>query len=219
MRQGVKILKSTLGHATADILRDRILYGEYEQGSRISEEEIAKEFDISRASVRDALFLLETEGLVVREINKYKLIRKFTPKEVIDLLHMRAALEIAAATECVNNNTIPEEELRHYLKIMKNTLLLETDDNWDDLVISDFKFHDSIVNASNNSYYQRFWLDVRSQCLMLMNKTFRISSKDYICGIDDHEVYIELMKSGNLIEMSRHILDTCMATSEFLVNS
>lgn len=45
-------------------LRDRICLLEYPPGSRLSEEEIAQEFDVSRTPVRRVLARLESEGLV-----------------------------------------------------------------------------------------------------------------------------------------------------------
>src|SRR3546814_2838391 len=47
-------------------LRDRICLLEYPPGLRLSEEEIAQEFDVSRTPVRRVLARLESEGLVER---------------------------------------------------------------------------------------------------------------------------------------------------------
>src|SRR5487761_526953 len=56
-----------LYHQVAGILRQRIEEGVYPAGVRLnSEDELAVEFDVSRATVRQAMGELATEGLVVR---------------------------------------------------------------------------------------------------------------------------------------------------------
>jgi GntR family transcriptional regulator len=56
-----------LYHQVAGILRQRIEEGAYPIGWRLhSEGELAEEFEVSRATIRQAMGALETEGLVVR---------------------------------------------------------------------------------------------------------------------------------------------------------
>ena len=56
--------KSPTG-AIAQELRRRITSGEWPLGSRISDKQIASELDVSRTPVREALVMLQAEGLVV----------------------------------------------------------------------------------------------------------------------------------------------------------
>lgn len=51
-----------------EILRERIRSQVYKSGDRLpAESDLAKEFDVSRATVRSALALLESEGLILRK--------------------------------------------------------------------------------------------------------------------------------------------------------
>ena len=56
-----------LSHAVVDELRAAIIGGDYAQGERLVEEEIAARFDVSRNPIREALRTLSTEGFVVIE--------------------------------------------------------------------------------------------------------------------------------------------------------
>ena len=48
----------------ADIIRDRILKGEYKIGEKIKETQIASELKVSRTPIREAFKQLENEGLI-----------------------------------------------------------------------------------------------------------------------------------------------------------
>ncbi|MBP7737687.1 MAG: GntR family transcriptional regulator [Spirochaetes bacterium] len=62
-------LKSkNIGYEVAEILTDRIIRMDYKPGDRILEVKVAKEFSVSQSSVREALRILESSGLV--EINQ-----------------------------------------------------------------------------------------------------------------------------------------------------
>ncbi|RYG98669.1 MAG: GntR family transcriptional regulator, partial [Alphaproteobacteria bacterium] len=57
--------KTTISIQVAQELRRRILAGEYPQGVKLQQEQIAAELGVSRSPVREALGQLEAEGLVV----------------------------------------------------------------------------------------------------------------------------------------------------------
>ena len=54
----------TLSDEIADIVRDRILRGEYRIGEKIKETSIAEELTVSRTPIREAFKQLESEGLI-----------------------------------------------------------------------------------------------------------------------------------------------------------
>lgn len=78
-------------------IRTAILEGRYEPGTRLVEQRIAAEFDLSRTPVREALRTLEAEGLVRIERNRGATVRGLTTEEVVDLYDLRSRLEGYAA--------------------------------------------------------------------------------------------------------------------------
>ncbi|WCM56392.1 GntR family transcriptional regulator [Microbacterium sp. EF45047] len=74
-------------------LRDAILDGAREPGSRLIERDLATEFGVSRVPVRDALKLLEAEGLVELRPRTWAIVREFTPTDLADLDEVRQVLE------------------------------------------------------------------------------------------------------------------------------
>lgn len=81
----------------ADRLRDRIIRGELPPGGRIVERTLCETMAVSRTPLREALKLLEVEGLVEISQNKGARIMSFTPAEASNLFEVIAGLESLAA--------------------------------------------------------------------------------------------------------------------------
>lgn len=74
-------------------IRDEILDGAREPGSKLVERDLAAELGVSRVPVRDALKTLVAEGLVTPRPRTWAVVREFTPSDIADLQEVRAALE------------------------------------------------------------------------------------------------------------------------------
>ncbi|PKI92010.1 GntR family transcriptional regulator [Actinomycetales bacterium SN12] len=77
----------------ASWLRDAIIDGIRQPGSRLIERDLAGEFGVSRVPVRDALKVLEAEGLVELRPRTWAVVRKFTLADLVDLDEVREVLE------------------------------------------------------------------------------------------------------------------------------
>jgi DNA-binding GntR family transcriptional regulator len=98
------VLTSTeaVGAASARVaayLRDLILHDVLKPGDRIRQEEIAERFGISRLPVREALRMLEADGLTEHEPNKGARVPRLSMHEVDVIYRMRERLEPLALTE------------------------------------------------------------------------------------------------------------------------
>ena len=92
----------------ADVVRERILKGEYEIGEKIKENQIASELKVSRTPIREAFKLLENEGLIDYIPNRGCFAKGFTKQDVDDIYAVREALEELAVRWAVERIT-PEE--------------------------------------------------------------------------------------------------------------
>lgn len=86
-----------------DGLRKAILSGELAAGSLLRQDEIAERFGISRIPVREALRLLEAEGLVTLHPNRGAVVSALSLDEVLELLDIRIALECRALRIAIPN--------------------------------------------------------------------------------------------------------------------
>ena len=78
-------------------VRAAIVENRYAPGQRLIEQRLAAELGLSRTPVREALRILEAEGLVVSERNRGATVRPLSPTEVVDLYGLRIRLESYAA--------------------------------------------------------------------------------------------------------------------------
>ena len=95
-------------HAYAQV-RAAIVENRYPPGHRLIEQRIAEELGLSRTPVREALRMLEAEGLVVSERNRGAIVRPLSQTEVVDLYGLRIRLESYAVE--VATERITEQEL------------------------------------------------------------------------------------------------------------
>lgn len=80
-----------------ELIRQAIIDGSLSPGERLKEEELARKLGISRTPVREALLVLQAEGLVDATPNRGAIVRAHDARDLDDLYQMRALLEGYAA--------------------------------------------------------------------------------------------------------------------------
>jgi DNA-binding GntR family transcriptional regulator len=78
-------------------IKQNITSGQLKQGDAIVEHEIAEQLSISRTPIREALNKLSAEGYVETIPNRGCFVKKITPREFLDIMQIREALEGMAA--------------------------------------------------------------------------------------------------------------------------
>ncbi|HEX6691381.1 MAG TPA: GntR family transcriptional regulator, partial [Burkholderiales bacterium] len=91
------IVRRSLHDEVASRVRDMIIEGALAPGARIYEEQLAKTLGVSRTPMREALKTLASEGLIELVAARGALVRRFSPKDVRDMLDVLAVLESFAA--------------------------------------------------------------------------------------------------------------------------
>lgn len=108
-----KHLTLTLPEQIAAQLGDKIIAGEMSDGSHIPEQEVAAHYQVSRGPIRDALRILEREGLVVINPRKGATVSELNTGELAEIFEVRASLLSLAARK----NALRQDE--GYLKILR----------------------------------------------------------------------------------------------------
>lgn len=95
-------------------LREAILKGELKPGERLMELQLAAKLGVSRTPIREAIRMLEQEGLAVTIPRKGAEVARMTEKDMEDVLQIRDALdELAASIACEQISEEELAELRH----------------------------------------------------------------------------------------------------------
>lgn len=98
-------LAQRTSEGVARILRDAILAGKLKPGQPLRERLLAEELGISRTPIREALFILQGEGLVDLIPNRGATVRAVTARDIAQIYALRAVLEAHAARVAAENHT------------------------------------------------------------------------------------------------------------------
>jgi DNA-binding GntR family transcriptional regulator len=88
-----QIRDGVTGARVADELRRAILHGAYPPGTRLRQEELANQYGASRVPVREALRILESDGLVTTVANAGAWIARLSLDECVELYQVRERIE------------------------------------------------------------------------------------------------------------------------------
>jgi DNA-binding GntR family transcriptional regulator len=130
--------RSTHG-LVADGIRLAILRGQLAPGQVLRQEELAKQFGLSRAPVREALRQLETEGLVVSYPNRGTVVAELSPEDIEEVFLIRITLETTALRLSVPNMT--DSDFRKAVAVLDQT---DNDPNPAHSAELNWAFHESL---------------------------------------------------------------------------
>lgn len=204
----------SLGIITAEKIRDAIIEGRLAPGTRITESEIADRFGVSRVVIREAFSSLEQEGLLEKERNKCTRIVEFSKKDVKEIFDLRIAIEVAAASICLEESADIVDELKEKSAVIDKIRNDKKDSLIDKLVRSDLAFHEFIMVKSGNQRMLDVWYSLLSQVLVLLYR-YIINQQDKLEDksiLHDHSDIIDAFEKKDLAALqkvlSKHINDT-----------
>lgn len=152
----------SLAEEVAEILRSRILHGEYEMGEKLTESRIAAELKVSRTPVRDAFRQLEKEHLVEYIPNKGCFARGFSQEDMSDIYSVRGVIEelaVRRAIEHADDESIAQLEAQ--LELMR--------------VCTEQVIYEKLLQANEDFHFMIYRM-TRSRFIVQVLKTYQ----DYV---------------------------------------
>jgi GntR family transcriptional regulator, rspAB operon transcriptional repressor len=128
-------------------LRRAIIMGHRQPGQRLNVEEIAERYSTSVTPVRDALQMLNQEGLVTIKPRSGYFVFRMTLKELRDMLDLRKILETAAVERAALRVT---EEQIAALRTVHAGYTGDDDESYDRYTDENRRFHYLLAQASGN---------------------------------------------------------------------
>jgi len=154
--------RKSLSEEVRDRLREAIVRGRFEPGSRLSESELAEAFGVSRGPVREALSGLQQEGLVHLQRHKAARVSEISKEDVAELYELRKDLERFAVKRAVRLATA--EELAEMGTVAAAYGLAVKGGAVQEAVDLDMRFHDLIYEAARHARLRACWTSLlRSQ--------------------------------------------------------
>ena len=129
-------------------LREAILRGDLVPGERLMELQLAAKLGVSRTPIREAIRMLEQEGLAITIPRKGAIVAGMTEKDMQDVLEIREALEeLSVQVAC---DKITAEEIAKLHRNMKNFEQSLKSGDLKQMAQADVEFHDVIYQATDN---------------------------------------------------------------------
>ncbi|EHP5028394.1 GntR family transcriptional regulator [Vibrio cholerae] len=150
VRQASTEKESTKSENLTEYLIEAIVEGQLAPGSKISEPELAKQFQVSRGPLREALMRVEGLGLIERSPHIGARVIQLSPTKLVELYAVREALEGMAARLAARNITEIELAGLESLLSTHSTHIDQVEGASYFHQQGDFDFHYRIIQASRN---------------------------------------------------------------------
>ena len=198
-------------------LREAILKGELKPGERLMELQLAAKLGVSRTPIREAIRMLEQEGLAVTIPRKGAEVAKMTEKDMEDVLQIRDALdELAATIAC---EQISEEELSHLRETMYEFEKSTKTGDVKRIAEADVQFHDIIYKATGNPKLVILLNNLREQMYRYRVEYLK-DEKNYPMLVKEHCEIVEGLSNKDkeklTAAMHKHVMNQATAVKEMI---
>jgi DNA-binding GntR family transcriptional regulator len=172
-------------------IRNMILTRTLTGGEIVAEDRFAAELSISRTPVREALLLLQSEGLIEKQVNQPFRVRIVSNREYFQTMRLRELLEgeaIAMAADRIDAAALDDVDAD--MLELKADPAVPAESHW----AADEKLHNMIADASGNAVMAQVIRDLR-----VTARIFELSGlpSRFRPDTEEHLQIIEALKSGN----------------------
>ncbi len=162
----------TLPDQLAEKLVEQIIRGDFAPGQRLHEMRLAEQFQVSRGPVREALRLLEREGLVVMLSHRGASVARLTEKRLKDIFSVRSALMAICAEELAE---LQSETVQALLDDGTAKLFAASDrGNVGEYIVIVYQLSMYLAEASENDIARTILFSLGRQTLPLTRTVFEV---------------------------------------------
>ena len=199
----LKLQPRTLVHQVIDALVAGASEGLILPGDRIIEAELALQLGVSRVPVREALRVLESQGIVVNEPYKGIRLTPVTPERIDQLIEVRVALETTAAVRSMRLGQNDGPHVAALEAIVQQMELMAARNDVFGFATADTSFHRSLCGFAGNAVLSDMWEMLARQMTII----FGLSTlgKPMASIVEEHRALIKVFRSGDVQDMAREI--------------
>lgn len=199
MAQVGKSLKhKTMASAAAEEIRDRILGGTYPPGMQLRQDALAAELEMSRIPIREALLLLESEGLVRISPHRGATVVELTGEEIEELFNMRMLLEPFLFLRSAPQLTEQDFKALHEIQTQYAKSIAKRDiDKWNEL---NTRFHLLLYRHARSSRVLATVQNLLAECDRHTRIQLSQIKGDRERAVREHSELIKLCEQGKFKE-------------------
>ncbi|MGV3268817.1 GntR family transcriptional regulator [Staphylococcus simulans] len=188
----------TTGEAVAAELRLKIISGELTSEDALTENQVAKQFNVSRSPVRDAFKLLKQDQLIRLERMGADVLTfgEAERREVYDLRIMMESFAFARIQD--EERAVLAKNMRKHLEMMKVAVQFEDAESFTE---HDILFHEVLIDATKHRYLLSSWNNIKPilLCLNLLSMRERMQTNpdDFERIHANHEIYAQAVEHND----------------------
>ncbi len=208
-----QIKNLSIREQSLDTLREAILSGELKPGQALTETDLARQLGVSRAPIREALRILNSEGLVETIPYHGTTVRRLTKTDIEEIYSMRILLETYAMEQVIQK--CEPADLRRLRDIVDR--MVNAGDAGDLIAVNayDRDFHDALIEMSEHHLLHSMWLMVAMKVRQVMALVNRRNT-DLTQIARKHLPLLEAMEAGD-VAGAKTILSLHIATAGDLI--
>ena len=201
-------------------LCDAIEKGALMPGQQLKEVELQKWFGVSRAPIREALRLLQGDGLITMDDYKKRCVRRITKKDIQEIFPVMASLEgLAAGCAASKITTKQIDELISINLKMESAYIKK---KYKSCTKFNYQFHSLILKIVNNHALSRAIKSLtKGSILLWITNSYYEQDNSILMSISEHNRIIKALKEKNSKkaeqEARNHINQVYQRSLEFAI--
>ena len=190
----------------AEALREMVLSGDLKPGDRVVENRLTEELGVSRPPLREAMRVLEQEGLIVQTPRKGAVVAPVTPHDIYEIVSLREEIEQIAV-----RLGVPVRSQERLDRVRQAFAEMEAAAGHDGgapaVVAKSFAFHLAIVGLAGHRRLEDVYrsLSLQMRMCMAMNRRARAGIETAREDAARHRPLLDLIEAGD-VEGTAHML-------------
>ena len=208
---------TSLSQQVTNELRKSIIENKLKAGTRITESELSENLGVSRTVIREAISILNKDGLLDRESSHCTRVAKYSSHDVKEIYDMRSCLE-SSALELMEDPAAIADMLKNKDKESHGIAKSEPFDGLA-FVIADMDFHTCIIKAANNSLLLDAWYRIVGPLQVLLHRYiyYVVNNSPDKRASYDHQRIITAFYTGDKELINKVLVDHCRIMRDILL--
>jgi DNA-binding GntR family transcriptional regulator len=203
----------TLNERTADLIRQKIMQGEFAPGQRLSEAALSENLEISRNTLREVFRILTKEGLVRHVPNSGVSVAIPSIASIIDIYRVRRMIECQALAQAYERHPAK----KHMRQAVDTAVRCRNTADWQGVGTANMEFHMAIVELADSERLNAMFSHVLAELRLAFGL---LNDPEFLHApfIENNVKILELFEAGQLAQ-SAAALNDYLVHSERLVLS
>jgi DNA-binding GntR family transcriptional regulator len=204
-----------LAQRAAASVREAILSGGLAPGTQLVEAEMAEQMKISRAPVREALRVLEEEGLVERIPYKGAFVVRVTLEDIRELYSLRSVIEGYSARLAAGNAS--PEGVAVLESIVNDMMQAAGSGDLARVTELDLRFHRAVCEMASHRLLLQVWrgLEQKIRLILAMRHRLHREIRDIV---EMHRPLLAAIRAGDGDAAAQHMVKHIVDAGEFLLS-